>query len=208
MCVLGEGNGEGVIEFKEALVKHFRVRGNVAIGKVRKRTDRGRWALAHAMADMEFRVGVEVGSLFGDSAELWCSVNPQLKLTCVDPYGNYFGRRRQSEHDAVYQATRERLSKFNVTMVRKTSFDAVGDFQNGSLDFVHIDADHSFDGVIVDLVTWAPKVRKGGLIFLHDYFSLKWKGATQAIDAYVLAHRIYPWYATPDITPTIFWEQT
>jgi len=195
------------MKFQEAIAKHFRLRGNVAIGKVHKRVNRGRWGLAHAMEDMEFRTGVEVGSLYGDSAELWCSVNPQLKLTCVDPYGNYRGRRRQSEHDAVYKATCERLAKFSVTMVRKTGLAAVGDFQDRSLDFVHIDADHSFDGVIVDLVTWAPKVRRGGLIFLHDYFSLKWRGATQAIDAYIVAHRIHTWYATPDVTPTIFWEQ-
>lgn len=193
------------MEFQEALAKYFRVRGNQASGQVDKPRPRGRWALAMSMADMGFQSGVEIGTQYGDSAEIWCSVNPQLKLTCIDPYGDYRKRHGQREHDAAYQAACERLSKFGVTMKRSTSLAVVDEFQDGSLDFVHIDGDHSFDAAMMDLVAWVPKVRKGGLVIVHDYFALNWPGVTQAVDAYICAHRIQQWYVAPDLTPTVFW---
>lgn len=39
---------------------------------------------------------------------------------------------------------------------------------DASLDFVFIDADHSFDGVRRDIDAWAPKVRPGGYVMGHD----------------------------------------
>ena len=40
--------------------------------------------------------------------------------------------------------------------------------EDESLDFVFIDADHSYNGVMRDVEAWAPKVRKGGMIIGHD----------------------------------------
>ncbi len=196
------------MEFQEALGKHFRVRGNIADGRGDNPRPRGRWALAKAMADMGHRSGVEIGTLYGDSAEIWCSVNPQLHLTCIDPYGPYRKRgHSQKEQDAAYEATRKRLSGFNVTMLRKMSLAVVDQFADESLDFVNIDGDHSFDAAIMDIVAYVPKVRKGGLILVHDYFSLNWQGVSQAVNAYVTAHRIDPWFVSPDVSPNAFWQR-
>lgn len=196
------------MEFQEALGKYFRVRGNIADGLGEQPRPRGRWALAKAMADMGFRSGVEIGTLYGDSAEIWCSTNPQMHLTCIDPYGPYRKRGRLTEQqDAAFEAASKRLSVFNVTMVRKKSLEVVDQFANDSLDFVNIDGDHSFDAAIMDIVSWVPKVRKGGLILVHDYCTLNWQGVSQAVNAYVNAHRIDPWYICPDVSPTAFWQK-
>tara|TARA_R110000787_G_scaffold113385_1_gene222597 strand:- start:2789 stop:3325 length:537 start_codon:yes stop_codon:yes gene_type:complete len=40
-----------------------------------------------------------------------------------------------------------------------------------SLDFVYIDCDHSYEGVMKDLESWTPKVKKGGVIAGHDYLN-------------------------------------
>ena len=40
--------------------------------------------------------------------------------------------------------------------------------KNRSLDFVFIDADHTYEGVTGDIGAWAPKVRPGGWIMGHD----------------------------------------
>ena len=37
------------------------------------------------------------------------------------------------------------------------------------LDFVFIDADHTFEGCLADIRLWYPKVKRGGLVFGHDY---------------------------------------
>ena len=42
-------------------------------------------------------------------------------------------------------------------------------FAEGSLDFVFIDGDHSYEGVKLDILNFLPKVRPGGLIAGHDY---------------------------------------
>lgn len=41
--------------------------------------------------------------------------------------------------------------------------------EDGSLDMVFLDADHSYEGVHSDIEAWRPKVRKGGWIGGHDY---------------------------------------
>lgn len=37
------------------------------------------------------------------------------------------------------------------------------------LDFVYIDADHSFSAVREDIKNWYPKIRSGGILCGHDY---------------------------------------
>lgn len=36
-------------------------------------------------------------------------------------------------------------------------------------DFIYVDARHDFKGVYEDLITWWPKLRKGGIYAGHDY---------------------------------------
>lgn len=37
------------------------------------------------------------------------------------------------------------------------------------IDFLIVDADHSYEGVKRDIEAWWPKVKEGGLVFFHDY---------------------------------------
>jgi predicted O-methyltransferase YrrM len=159
------------------------------------------------MAAMEFRAGVEVGTKHGTSAEMWCKANPNLHLTCVDPYLAYHMVLDQSRQDAVYAQATERLTPYNATILRARSMDVVGDFADGSLDFVFLDGNHHFDHVVMDLVCWAQKVRRGGLVILHDYYVFEKAGIMKAVDAYTHCHRIDPWYVTFDTTPSAFWEK-
>lgn len=41
--------------------------------------------------------------------------------------------------------------------------------EDGSLDWLFIDADHTYEGVTSDIVAWWPKLKPGGLISGHDY---------------------------------------
>jgi predicted O-methyltransferase YrrM len=38
------------------------------------------------------------------------------------------------------------------------------------IDFLFIDADHSYEAVSTDWKDWSPYVRKGGIIAFHDYY--------------------------------------
>jgi len=54
-------------------------------------------------------------------------------------------------------------------VIRARSVDAAARVPDGSLDFVFIDADHSYEGCAADIRAWLPKVRAGGILCGHDY---------------------------------------
>jgi hypothetical protein len=57
----------------------------------------------------------------------------------------------------------------HVHVISGDSADAAAAFADGSIDFLYVDASHSYDGVLRDLVAWYPKVREGGLIAGDDW---------------------------------------
>lgn len=65
-----------------------------------------------------------------------------------------------------------------------------GDLVNPDLplDMVFIDGDHSYAGVMQDLVTWVPKVKAGGLVLCHDADCGSFPGVRGAIDDYCGTH--------------------
>jgi len=58
------------------------------------------------------------------------------------------------------------------TIHQNKSFSAATLFEDSSLDFVYIDANHKYDFVKADLNAWYPKVRTGGIIAGHDYIKI------------------------------------
>jgi predicted O-methyltransferase YrrM len=69
----------------------------------------------------------------------------------------------------------------NISLVQKTSDDAVKDFKDESYDFVYIDGIHQYTNVLSDIKNYLPKIKKGGVIGGHDYTS-HWKGVKMAVD--------------------------
>ena len=59
-------------------------------------------------------------------------------------------------------------------IIRANSEIASQMFQDESLDFVYIDANHAYDFVKKDIQLWFPKVKKSGLFCGHDYMNLDW----------------------------------
>lgn len=160
-----------------------------------------RVTLAEMFGQLGYTRGVEIGTEQGVYAEVLCQKNPNLHLTCVDAWGAYRGYRdhvSQDKLDRFFETTKERLSPYNTTLIRKYSMDAVGDFEDGSLDFVYIDANHELPFVVNDIIHWAKKVRKGGVVSGHDYYkSTKYDSkchVVYAVDAYVASYRIRPLY--------------
>ena len=56
-----------------------------------------------------------------------------------------------------------------VNVQKKVSWDFAKEFEDKSVDFVFIDADHRYESVKKDIVAWIPKIRPGGIIAGHDY---------------------------------------
>ena len=135
--------------------------------------------LAAYFYTLGFTKGAEVGVLGGGYSLILCNSNPNLKLYCVDSWGLGDGRYTRY-HLRKYEEAKIRLKDCNVVLVRKPSLAAVQDFEKGELDFVYIDASHSFDNIMRDIIEWTRKIRRGGIVSGHDY-----SGAVKdAVDVY------------------------
>ncbi len=49
------------------------------------------------------------------------------------------------------------------------SFDRAKDFEDGSIDFIFIDANHTYEFVSKDIAAFLPKMKKGGVMAGHDF---------------------------------------
>jgi hypothetical protein len=132
--------------------------------------------------ELGFQKGVEIGVSWGQNIVDYCEAG--LQIYGVDPWqeseDNIYrkiisipGEHARTIED-VYKYAVERTSKYpNCTLIRKTSLEALQDFPGRSLDFVYIDANHDFGYIAMDLMKWSQKVKKGGIIAGHDYYSTK-----------------------------------
>lgn len=197
--------------FRPLMREFFRLPGSEETDNLpilaRQLQNGGRAAIANVMREMGVQSGIEIGTRWGHSAQLWCESIPGLKLTCIDPYVAYHTRKSQEKQDEVYAGAVERLTPYGVNIVREKSQTAHEQFDDDSVDFVNIDGDHTFDAAILDILYYVPKVKKGGLILIHDYCAFKHSGVMQAVDGYTHCHRIDPWYVTKDDNPTAFWQK-
>ncbi|MCK9351247.1 MAG: class I SAM-dependent methyltransferase [Candidatus Paceibacterota bacterium] len=124
--------------------------------------------LAKYFHQLGFKIGAEIGVLEGLYSEILCKANPGLILYCIDSWGTGENKRREY-HLQAYEKAKIRLAPYNTAIIYKLSMDAVEDFEDGSLDFVYIDANHRPDFITDDVREWTKKVRKGGIVSGHDY---------------------------------------
>ena len=66
------------------------------------------------------------------------------------------------------------------TPVRTTSTNAANIFEDGSVDFVFIDAEHTYEAVLADIKAWVPKLSPSAIIAGHDYDN-NWPGVKKAV---------------------------
>ena len=152
---------------------------------------KNRIELAQYFAKLGFKIGAEVGVADGRYSEVLCNNIPGLKLYAVDPYIAYDENSQdgnQQQQDKCRELAWSRLHKFDVTFLYNMSLDALNEVFDNSLDFVYIDANHKFDYAIMDIIGWSRKVRSGGIVAGHDYWSIRDFGVKDAVDVYTKSH--------------------
>lgn len=122
-------------------------------------------------------VGAEIGVYDGSHAWSLLLKLPMKKLYLIDPYLPYSGNPPERHRSRVWLLRAKRRagiianSKFpgKCQFIYKKSNVAVKQFEDNYLDFVYIDANHSYKSVREDIRIWHEKVRIGGIIGGHDY---------------------------------------
>ena len=150
--------------------------------------------------ELGFKTGAEIGVSLGINLETYCKAG--FKMYGIDPWEDY-----DDEHyrpinalskkgivtktfDDVYEIAIDRLLKYaNCDIIRRKSMDALDYIHDRSLDFVYIDSNHKYGYVAMDLMQWAKKVKKGGIIAGHDYHDIKGsrqnRGVKHAVDGFM-----------------------
>lgn len=132
---------------------------------------------------------VECGTASGGSA---CDfmANGLEKITCVDVWNNVPDQKGDASqpfswHESNLAVAKQRLSKYgdNVKLLRGLSKDMAWMIEDDSVGMLYLDSDHSYSGVMNELINYAPKVVKGGIIAGHDYLEPSY-GVKQAVEDY------------------------
>jgi hypothetical protein len=155
-----------------------------------------------------YKIGCEIGVHRAGYSKVILDTIPESHLHCIDPWGTYrdshFTEDGQNKNFDIAMKT---ISAYGdrVTVHRNYSQDIHANFKDGELDFLFIDGMHTFDGCALDLIYYVPKVRKGGMVAVHDYCAQRRGGVIESVDGYTKCHLISPWYVTREIIPTAFW---
>ena len=123
---------------------------------------------------------VEVGSWLGKSAiYLATELNgygKRAKIDCIDTWDGGecpVLRSHVSKLGDVLKIFKQNVCEAGVShMIRpvvSSSIDASKRYDDNTLDFVSIDANHDYKQVMSDLRAWYPKVKIGGMISGHDF---------------------------------------
>lgn len=96
---------------------------------------------------------------------------------------SYFDKAKEQALEATDFAGERRR------VIANSSFEAAKEAEDNSLDFVFIDADHSYEGCKQDIETWLPKLKADGMLCGHDYERPSWprEGVKRAVDEFAAA---------------------
>jgi hypothetical protein len=154
-------------------------------------------------------VGAEIGVFAGDLSRALLQADSGLRLVLVDSWegdgaayssasgdftGDWHATLTAPAQEDFYQRTKKRVAfaEQRARIIRKRSADALADVADGSLDFVFIDADHSYQGCASDIEGWLRKIKPGGWLGGHDYQNHAFPGfgVTRAVDEFVSRHSL------------------
>lgn len=145
-----------------------------------------RWSfISKKIKENNWKIGAEIGVGKATNAMNILQSTKIDKLFCIDvwqrtPFYNNRGwteaMHKRNESMAIY-----RLSLFGdrAKIIKLESVKASEKFEDNFFDYVFLDADHSYEGVVKDINAWMPKIKKSGALIGHDYH---FPGVRQAVD--------------------------
>lgn len=153
--------------------------------------------------ELGFKIGAEVGVYQGEYSKWLLRGIPGLKLYGIDAWKVYTGYKDYSPTNMgeAMDKAKANVAGYDCELIHAWSHEAVVQFADNSLDFVFIDGNHSYEHCVQDIALWSKKVRKGGIIYGHDYddysqHKRRWSemNVMNAVDGWMKSYRISPWF--------------
>lgn len=122
-------------------------------------------------------IGAEIGVGRGEYSKILLNTWKGKKLYLIDIWKHQdFGyydvfNVSDEQHEQHYKLMLQNVKEFSgrYEIIRKFSVSAAKMFDNDSLDFIYLDANHNYNAVMEDLNAWYPKVKSGGILSGHDF---------------------------------------
>jgi len=143
--------------------------------------------------------GAEVGCAYGGYAEIVLSNWKGRKYFMVDLWDNQpTDVYREDQSTVNFKSYWKQCSGMaendsRISLIREASTNAASYIADNSLDFVYIDANHSYEAVFADMNAWWSKVKSGGVFSGHDYYNdtnfPNFCEAKKAVDHWMSEHK-------------------
>jgi len=132
--------------------------------------------------------GAELGVFKGINAERFLNMLNIEKLHLIDTWITPSCEKRYSYETFAKDVFGKFKENEKIIIYRENTSEAVKKIQDDSLDFIYIDADHSYSGCKEDMELWYPKLKTGGVFVGHDYFCIE--GVKKAVDEFIYSNKL------------------
>ncbi len=151
------------------------------------------------LTELNCKALCEVGVWKGEFAEtLLKNLGAIESYTLIDPWKNLPNWNKPAnksdiEFEKIHDEAMERVSPYKdkIIELRDSTKNASKKIENGSLDFVYIDGDHTLRGITIDLNSMLAKVKKNGFIGGDDFTKNIWQHGDKFSPTEVFPYAIY-----------------
>lgn len=135
-------------------------------------THQGLKDLCELVTDKDTGTAIEIGAYAGEGTVILAERFE--RVITIDPWINGYDNEDASSHmfnmDDVKKSFLKRIEPFdNIIPISGTSADALGMFEDNSIELVYIDAIHRCGPVKNEIWNWLRKVKNDGIIGGHDF---------------------------------------
>ncbi|MCL5783752.1 MAG: class I SAM-dependent methyltransferase [Patescibacteria group bacterium] len=115
-------------------------------------------------------LGVHWGTSFFSFSQGAKDGKTETRLSAVDTWqgDKHAGFYGEDVFNRVNEIKDKYYKDVNIHLLRMTFDEAVDEFEDGSIDILHIDGLHTYKAVKHDFDNWFKKVKKDGIILFHD----------------------------------------
>lgn len=146
---------------------------------------------------------VEVGVGYGDFTRMLLEELLPDRFIAIDsfeiasgdePWGRTTLADKNISHQQHYRELFiDHINSGRMELRKGLSWDMLAELPDESIDYIYVDADHSYDAVVKDIQALTPKMKKNGIIQFNDYtrfdqYALMPYGVPNAVHEFMIAN--------------------